>query len=192
MKSTGREKKIVSAILVNLSCSIFNICPVNTSLTAAQSRAIANIAVHSSNTRIRAQKVTFPRPRKILTINLPSVSAPSPFSLLYLSYLIFPLFALSRSIVFPLSLRPFCVFVSSPLRLPPPRGRGEPLLKASSVFLFLTRAETRTIIWPIPGFFALSILFRSGATPRDNVSRKIPRGKYLARSLARSRCFTFH
>lgn len=170
MKNTGREKKIVSAILVNLSCSIFNICPVNTSLTAAQSRAIANIAVHSSNTRIRAQKVTFPRPRKILTINLPSVSAPSLFRFSISPILSSLFFWLYLTLSFSLSsLRPFCVFVSSASLAP--RGRGESLLKASSIFLFLTRAETRTIIWPIPAF-SLSRFFRSGATPRDNVSRK--------------------
>lgn len=191
MKNTGREKKkIVSAILVNLSCSIFNICPVNTSLTAAQSRAIANIAVHSSNTRIRAQKVTFPRPRKILTINLPSVSAPSLFSFLYLSYLILPLFALSHSIVFPLSLRPFCVFVSSPPRLPPPPRERRTSLKS---FLHLSvshagrNADNR--LAPYRLFRSLDSFDparRRATTCRENTARKI------FSALARSRCFTFH
>lgn len=191
MKSTGREKKnsfrdFSQSVLLDiqyLSCKYFP-----HSSTIASNRKYCRTFIEYTYSGAKSDVPASPEnSHHQSSFRFRSL----PFSLLYLSYLIFPLFALSRSIVFPLSLRPFCVFVSSPLRLPPPRGRGEPFLKASSIFLFLTRAETRTIIWPVPTF-SLSRFFRSGATPRDNVSRKIPRGKYLARSLARSRCFTFH
>lgn len=106
------------------------------------------------------------------------------FSLLYLSYLIFSLFALSHSIRFPSlpsSILRFCLLSSASPPLPRERRTSLKSFLHLSVSHAGRNADNHLAH---TDFFALSIFSIRRDAARQRVA-KIPRGKYLARSLAR-------